>query len=125
MGGQQMGGVGITRSGAVCASGPVLFILIGVLSALAPPLAGQETTNISFELKDQFGRFPKEPDQWALMDWDGVFDEAYGFVPGATNVLVFAPGGRLVQHAHGRELDADVLQSIVSPTRVLLAGVGP
>lgn len=70
------------------------------------------------------GRFPEDPEQWVAMDWDGVFSEAYGFVESSSNILVFAPGGRLVQRAHGRELDAAVLQSLVSPIRVLLATGG-
>lgn len=80
---------------------------------------------VPFFLKGMIrGRFPKEPERWALMDWDGVFDEAYGLVPGATNVFVFDGAGQLVQRAHGRELDDAVLRGIVSPLRILLAPSG-
>ena len=42
-------------------------------------------TGVPFFIKGMVrGRFPKEPDQWALMDWKGVFDDAYGLVPEAT-----------------------------------------
>ena len=69
-------------------------------------------------------RFPKEPDRWALMDWDGDFDEAYGFTPEATNVLLFAPDGRLVEHIHGREVEEALLELIAAPLRALLEDAG-
>ena len=175
------------RIGPLAGGGCLFAALSGLFVVGAPPLVAQETSLISFELRDQFdevhrdsdfvdrvvivigsdrdgsefnqdwgqalydslvaepeferiaflpvakvtgvpfflkgmvrGKFPKEPDQWALIDWDGVFDEAYGFVPGSTNILLFAPDGSLMLHSHGQEVDADVLEGVVSEARALL-----
>jgi len=87
------------------------------------PLA--DLTGVPFFIKGMVrGRFPTDPEQWVAMDWDGVFDEAYTFVDDSSNIFVFTPEGRLLQRAHGRELDETVLQSLLSPIRVLLSASG-
>lgn len=66
------------------------------------------------------GMFPENPDQWVLMDWNGVIAETYKFVPKSSNVLVFAPDGVLVHHASGHEPDDESLRALVSILRELL-----
>ena len=66
------------------------------------------------------GMFPENPDQWVLMDWNGVIAETYKFVPKSSNVLVFAPDGVLVPHASGHEPDDESLRALVSILRELL-----
>lgn len=68
------------------------------------------------------GKFPKERDKWVLLDWKGRFTKAYRFDPGSTNILVFAPGGRLMHRVHGRGLEVDVLRGIVTTVRDVLDG---
>lgn len=51
------------------------------------------------------GKFPKEEAGPILMDWKGRFPQAYDFMPGESNLLVFdAEGGLQVRH-HGKEPD--------------------
>lgn len=59
------------------------------------------------------GKFPQEEEKWVVMDWKGRFSKAYGFEPGSSNILVFAPDGRLVHQAHGREVERQILEGIV------------
>lgn len=66
------------------------------------------------------GKFPKERERWVMMDWKGSFDKAYGFAPKSSNILVFDAEGRLVHHAHGREVDPDVVDGILAALRPLL-----
>lgn len=87
------------------------------------PLA--DLTGVPFFVKGMVrGRFPTDPEQWVAMDWDGVFDEAYTFIEDSSNIFVFTPQGQLLQRAHGQEVDETVLQSLLSPIRVLLSAGG-
>jgi hypothetical protein len=56
------------------------------------------------------GKFPQEKEEWALLDWQGLFSATYSFVPGEANVLVFECGGSLVHQDHFSDCDpADVI----------------
>lgn len=35
------------------------------------------------------GKFPKEPEKWALMDWDGLFKQHYALLDDHCNLIVF------------------------------------
>ena len=39
------------------------------------------------------GKFPKEPDKWVLMDWDGEFDKAYELEENHCSIVVFDQEG--------------------------------
>lgn len=65
--------------------------------------------------------FPKERERAVLLDWQGVIDEAYGLESGHSNILLFAPGGRLIYRAAGRDLDEALLEQITSALRSELA----
>ena len=64
--------------------------------------------------------FPK--DRTVLMDWEGVFAQAYRFKPKATNILVFSPGGKLVRVDNCRGLDRTTLAGIESQVNAILDG---
>jgi predicted transcriptional regulator len=66
------------------------------------------------------GKFPQDPDQWVLMDWNGTIAKAYDFAPKSANVLVFAPDGALVHHASGREPDEEIVRDVVTALRETL-----
>jgi len=66
-------------------------------------------------------KFPQVRDQWVLMDWKGQLAKAYSFEPDSSNIVVFAADGRLMHHAHGRELESATLDEIVAVLRDLLA----
>jgi hypothetical protein len=63
-------------------------------------------------------KFPTARDDWVLLDWSGQFAQAYDFVPGAINVLVFAADGSLRMRTSARAVSDEQLQPIVE---VLLA----
>lgn len=60
------------------------------------------------------GRFPEDRDKWALLDWKGLFAEAYDFVEEESNILVFDTQGRLVYRTNGTEPHKQVLQKIIT-----------
>ena len=59
------------------------------------------------------GKFPQEPDHWALMDWKGRIAKTYEFQPEASNILVFDQAGTLVFKTHGREVDDEEVERVV------------
>lgn len=85
-----------------------------------------DLSGVPFFLKKMIkGKFPRDQDQWVLMDWKGLFRKAYRFEPGASNILVFATDGRLVHRAHGREVEPQVLDGVVAALREQLDRVWP
>ena len=84
-------------------------------------LALADLRGVPFFLKGLVkGKFPKDRDKWVLMDWKGRFARAYRFEPESTNILVFAPGGKLMHRVHGREVEVDVLRGIIATVRDVL-----
>lgn len=65
-------------------------------------------------------RFSQEPDEWALIDWEGTFAKAYGWRDGVTNVVLFAPDGSRSLHVFGREPHVGGLHVLVETARGLL-----
>jgi len=59
------------------------------------------------------GKFPDEPERWVLMDWEGIFAEAYDLEPKACNILLFDGAGRLLFLGHGREVDPATVDAVV------------
>jgi len=72
------------------------------------------------------GKFPKEPEKWALVDWKGEFAKRYGWTKDEANILVFGAAGRLVAQAHGLEPpEPEILRLLEAiETAVTAAGSG-
>jgi len=58
------------------------------------------------------GKFPKQPENWILMDWGGKFNKAYNFEPGLANILVFNGQGEQIFKASAGELDKEIVSAI-------------
>ncbi len=77
------------------------------------------------------GAFPDHPDAWVLLDWKGVFEEAYGYEPDSTTVLVFLDSA-MIYRTHGREVEPDrvealrsaVEEALTAPPSEAVAAVG-
>lgn len=80
-----------------------------------------DVQGVPFFLKGMVrGKFPEDPDKWALTDWKGRFAKAYKFEPKAANILVFDQRGELAHRTHGREVEPDILEAVVRSVQVLL-----
>lgn len=83
------------------------------------PLA--DLRGVPFFLKGYVkGRFSDEMDKWVLMDWDGLFSEAYGFESDAANILIFNGDGQLIHKTHGQEILEEKMNKIIAVLRALL-----
>ena len=60
------------------------------------------------------GKFPKEKDHWSLMDWKGIFANAYGFESKSCNILIFNRQQRLVYKTNVQKLDPQKLEEILN-----------
>jgi hypothetical protein len=60
------------------------------------------------------GFFPKEKENWVLLDWDGEFDQAYGFVENKCNILLFDQGRNLVMHEAVTDYMAETAERILN-----------
>ncbi|MCP4800864.1 MAG: hypothetical protein GY893_13045 [bacterium] len=58
------------------------------------------------------GKFPKQPENWILMDWGGKFNKAYSFEPGLANILVFDGQGEQIFRVSAGELDQEIVSEI-------------
>ncbi len=63
------------------------------------------------------GRFPKDKNQWVLMDWKGVFPKAYQFKEGMSNILIFDSQRKLAYQTAVRTMDNLELMQIVKATK--------
>jgi len=59
-------------------------------------------------------QFPEDQKEWALCDWEGEFDEAYGFEGNMSNILVFDNSGKLLHRCVGTEVDIKMIEEIVA-----------
>lgn len=76
---------------------------------------------VPFFLRDYVrGKFSQNTDDWALMDWKGLFAESYGFVAGNANVLVFDRAGRLIHQTHFSECRPHQVLSLTAIIRGVL-----
>ena len=58
------------------------------------------------------GKFPRDEDKSVLMDWKGIFAEAYQFKPKMSNILVFDHSGDLVHKTSVQAVDQQKLAVI-------------
>jgi hypothetical protein len=68
------------------------------------------------------GKFPQNVRNWALLDWQGLFADSYGFIAGNANILVFDKEGVLFHQAHFSECRPDQVQSLAALIRSMLDG---
>lgn len=59
------------------------------------------------------GKFPKDENKRVLLDWEGLFETAYGFEKKVSNILVFDPSHQLVFRTTGTELDSRKLENLI------------
>ena len=71
------------------------------------------------------GSFSDDRQEWALLDWEGVFADAYAPTEGHLNVLVFAAGGALRLHEAVTDLERAALGRMVAAVRAALADGPP
>ena len=71
------------------------------------------------------GKFPKEKEARALMDWKGQFAKAYQLTKNECNVLIFDPQGILKHHAHGKEPDEKSLNGVFTALKPLVLKQSP
>ncbi len=60
------------------------------------------------------GKFPKQPENWILMDWGGEFNKVYNFEPGLANIIVFDRQGEQIFKAAASELDQEIVSELIS-----------
>lgn len=59
------------------------------------------------------GFFPKEKQSWTLMDYDGVFAQAYEFEPDKCNIIVFDEEKNLTIHKAVTDFDTATARAIL------------
>ncbi len=60
------------------------------------------------------GKFPKEKDHWSLLDWKGIFANAYGFETKSCNILIFDRQQRLIYKTNVQKLNPQKLEEILN-----------
>ncbi len=66
------------------------------------------------------GKFPKDTSERVLMDWEGVFAEAYQLEDGVCNILLFDRAGMLSARAAVTQFDPKEYDRIMRGLRSLL-----
>lgn len=85
-------------------------------------LSVAKTTGVPFFLKGTIrGKFPKEKENWLLLDWKGRFHESYDLAPDTCNAVVFDTRGRLVHRDSGDDPNANQVDAVVQAIRASLA----
>lgn len=82
---------------------PVKWVGVATLTGIPSLMRGM--------VKKMFGG---NENQWTLMDWRGHFAKTYALPADHSSLLVFAPDGRLVFQASGREVDPAIVQAVVA-----------
>jgi hypothetical protein len=59
------------------------------------------------------GRFSDDPQEWALMDWDGRFNEAYDLTEDTVNVMIFDAGGCMLGRVSGDSPDPILIDALL------------
>ncbi len=62
-------------------------------------------------------KFPEDTNKWVLMDWDGVFADAYHFREDACNILIFDSGRRLIHKSWVQSMEPRKFCEILSIVR--------
>ena len=84
-------------------------------------LAYADLEGVPFFLKGTVrGKFPRQPEHWVLMDWEGEVASRYRFTPASSNILVVAPDGALALHHAGTEIDETSVDEIAAAIERLL-----
>ena len=66
------------------------------------------------------GKFAEKSGGWSIMDWKGVFPNAYGFENDRANILVFGPDGALLHRTSGQEADPAEIRTILEKIEAAL-----
>jgi len=66
------------------------------------------------------GSFPEEPERWAVLDWDGVFEEHFEPREEHVTVFVFDREGCLVARESGQEVEARSVAMLVDAAQKVL-----
>ncbi len=66
------------------------------------------------------GSFPEDPARWAVLDWDGVFEEHFEPREEHVTVFVFDREGCLVARETGREVDAGSIAVLADAAQKVL-----
>lgn len=59
-------------------------------------------------------KFPKEERRWVLLDWEGLFNEAYQFKENVANVILFNPEGKRIYTTTVTDIDMVKLNEIMA-----------
>lgn len=62
-------------------------------------------------------KFPKEKKHRVLLDWEGLFNEAYSFKEDVANVIIFNPEGKRIYSTTVTNVDKAKLDEIISVVR--------
>ena len=60
-----------------------------------------------------YAKLPKNRKKGVLLDWQGVFPQAYHFVPDACNILIFNAAKKLVHQSAVQQFDPEELSTIL------------
>lgn len=63
------------------------------------------------------GHYSKNPEEWALMDWDGKFAKAYSPTENTVNVLVFSADGCLLGRISGDMPEPELISVLLELLR--------
>jgi hypothetical protein len=86
-------------------------------------VAAAHAKGVPFFVKGKIkGSFPKDRDQWVLVDWDGVLDAAYAPVPERCNLLLFGRDGRLLRRWDVAEPSPDDVAEVLAAVRAVIDG---
>lgn len=87
-----------------------------ILPKLAVKQVGVANLNsVPFFLKGFIRKkFPDDPENRILMDWNGLFSKTYNFIEGKSNILIFNLERDLVYQTTVKELDEIILTEILS-----------
>ncbi len=70
------------------------------------------------------GHFSKEPEEWTLMDWEGVFAAAYAPVEKHCNIMVFGRDGAHLYQQASNKLEQPVLDGVLAAVKQSLEDEG-
>ncbi|NNM32235.1 MAG: hypothetical protein HKO53_04180 [Gemmatimonadetes bacterium] len=85
-------------------------------------LAVADVRGVPFFMKGYVrGKFPKEPEKWALTDWKGRFAQTYHWEKDSSNIMVFVDGELRLKVA-AREVESEIMGQVVESLREALAG---
>ena len=57
-------------------------------------------------------KFPREPENWVLLDWKGTFAKAYELKEDVCNILLLDRDGRIVRRTEQTDVDPEVVSEL-------------